>query len=351
MGTLLNFLGTFNGACASLLFLACFGCVLWLWRKHRNQKRAAAEHSYLELELKKHEELGQSQYKQKKYSVAEHHFQSAAEKAKSLGNRASELQNRHRAYIAMSRTGSERFRHATNQLRKLVQQMAKELPADDQLLTLAQSNLQKLENGGLRKAAEKDLHSAEQFFQDGNYIQASRLYGNAAKAAEQLKDSALLAETSKQLARCLSASGNLEAAIKTLESAQKYAEDSADPEQFRKDIAWEIAFCKRGELEQQVKSLLHKTNTAYKSHDYETASELANQAVEQALSGLKADHWLTADALHHRACVKMAQGFYSEARSDFNDAVLILSEWPDKTAKLLELAQANLERCRREMGF
>jgi tetratricopeptide (TPR) repeat protein len=216
------------------------------------------------------------------------------------------------------------------------------------LFQSAKSNLDRLEGGGLREAAEADLASC-----DVELPETDSLPVHAYRAASYLKDQLLQARALTAFARVQIRQRKIDEAMTHLEKACHLSEPSTAPDyvEANKQARWELDFCLSCQNEAHVQDLLSRFHAAYHAHDYERALELANQTIEEAQATLRHDHWLTADAFHRRACVKMQQGFFSEARVDLDQALVILDEWPEQASVMVEMIQSNLERCRRDMGY
>ncbi len=337
------------------LFLFAGAAAFFLYRflsgKQALKRQKEAEAKNL-LELDSLEAHAKKEFEAGRYQLAEAAFRQAATKAALLKLQYRELQFQHHACVSMSRQGSGRCLLALQSLQKLIAEMSTRLPPKDRLLSLAKSNLAKIEKGALNKAAEQDFAEASRLYEAEKLTEAGRFYQQAYRAATHAKNPVLAALILNDSSRLHARDADFAKAIAMLEKARKIALSNCPAgHELPATINWNLDYFRGLAVEAGVKDLLQETRAAYKNHDYELCSRLASDAVSRAIAGLKIDHWLSADALHHRACVKMAQGFYSEARADFSQALAILSEWPEKGARLSELVENNLDRCRREMGF
>lgn len=346
----------FSGTASCLLVAVAFlllSASAWLIFGKYKRKLQEKQKLRLKQDLEQAERAGITLFRTGQYELACEQFRNAASMADKLNCPRKRVQrNEHHAFIAMSRISNEKLLDAYQGLKKLSDKLSAELPASDGLLRLVMSNLDKLEKATLNEAAEKDFQEATKAFDEGRRVEAFRLYVQSYRAAQHAKNPILMALVLNDYSRIHALKNEYAEAIKCLDKALKIARSNCPAgHELPATVEWNISYYRSLADEHEVQKLLDNTRSVYKNRDQEKALELANQALEEALGKLKADHWLTADALNHRACIKLAQGFYGDARADFDRALAILCEWPEKGEKICSYVQRNLEICQREMGF
>lgn len=326
----------------AVLLLACTGGLLWLrQRKRREAEKAAA------LQLSKVEQSALRLYRQGKFEAACSEFRSAAALASQSAESARSLRNRHHALVSRSKLGGiQNLLAAHEGMQSLLNSLA-----ESELCQLARQNLRRMETV-LRAAVAKELARANECYDKNDLAQLLPVFVSSARVAIHLKDAHLQTTVYQQFASWQLATGQIEEAEKTLIRVRKIAQSCVeDAPQLAADIADTELLLKSRKNESLVRKTLDRVKYFLHQHKLQEADELAGEAVAQAHELLRADHWMTADALNHRACAKVKQGFYGEARRDFEDALVILEEWPEQSADLVELVQNNLDKCRRDMGF
>jgi tetratricopeptide (TPR) repeat protein len=92
-------------------------------------------------------------------------------------------------------------------------------------------------------------------------------------------------------------------------------------------------------------------NEARKKRRYDEAEGHIEKALAEVHSGLRRDHWYSADVLNQLGCLTYERGNLSEAREIWWQAEQICQEWPKACAYLLPTVQDNIARARKELGF
>ena len=356
MTTLIHFFGTVPGVVTLILSAAFLGglgiCFYRRMQAKRSEANKQAKRQKDLEQLDKQERDGLMHFKTGKFQLSEASFRAAAVQAGKLGDQYRQWKNQHHAFVAMSRTDSSRVLAALQGLQKLLVELSLKLPVKDKLLLMAQQNLAKIEKNGLNQAAEAEFRKATELFDAGKFDQAKAVYEQAYRAAQHAKNPVLCALVLNDSSRILAQSKQFDEAIRVLDKALKIAKANCESgHELPANIAWNLDYYHGIQQESHIKDLLVRVRAAHQARRNEESMELADKAVSEALKTVKADHWLTAEALHHRGCIKMGQGFYSDARGDFDQALAILSEWPEQCARLIELANTNLEKCRNDMGY
>jgi hypothetical protein len=328
--------------------VACIHLLIRLSEKRKKAKENAEISKFME----KNDKEGLALFEKGRYSAAEQRFEDAVAQAVQIGDRNAELRYQHQLCLAMSRTGCYNSWKATQKLKKLVEEMRRELFSNDPMLQLAQENLEKLESVELKLAIQADFDKAGRHFEKGNLPEANYLYIQCYRAAKAMDDQLWCAKVLMAHSRISASNGQKQEAVQSLEKALRLAREHGGTEEgLTALIEWNLGAYQILREEEAVKELLSKTRAAYGKRELDEAMELADQALALASEKLKGDHWLNADALNLRACVNLSKGFYSAAREDLDYARQILSEWPEAAAHLSEAIESNLARCKRDMGY
>lgn len=332
---------------AGAVFLALTAVLSYLVRKKRQSQQSRQE----ELSsLNRFEAEALQFYRQRNYLAACACYAAASRLADKLDLSNLKYRNQHHALLSRARLGGyQNLLAAYEGLLSLAPRLSGHTDGD--LGKQAKQNLERIEKE-LRDTVKKDLSRARECYERNELQTLLPVFIAAARVALQLKDQEMQATVYHAFACWQIALGQTEEAEKSNSRARKLV-NGCNPAlaNLLREISETEQFLKSRQDESLVKKTLDRVKVLLREHKLQEASDLAAEAVEQAYRLLKADHWLTADALNHRACARVRQGFYSDARSDFENALVILNEWPECSSDLLELVQGNLNKCRRDMGF
>lgn len=220
------------------------------------------------------------------------------------------------------------------------------------LIAAAKTNLKVIEQAHAAGEIERSMSEGNRLLSQLNPKAAASYFRSAAEFAEKASLPREAAEALCTLAHCHAETGQYAEARTTLQRADSLAKRriaTGDP-----IFVWlreSQEHCARLEKSSEAVRLYDAANNHLRRYESDKALPLAEEALEASLRTFGADHWYTAIILNARGTALMGLGGNGAARADFERALAIMQEWPDRVKEHQESMQKNLARVKGEMGF